>query len=377
MEFSKKTLLPAIKAFWKLTCRPKSALTITENVLYNPETKCFYGTDLETGVVIQEPHEIDNEEDFFFCVNCKKFQDILSGIKEDRIFINMLPEDKKQPDPDDEQGNIFQQKARRLTINGNHYIIGINVDDFPGMPELEEINWSPNMLKADWIKRVNNVGGAKDDRRPHIKNLFFRDKELVSTDGRRLHWLKTDAELPKPVFIDKALAAKIACMGDAGFGYAESTNDYRFVVFAYVGMKVYHRMAEGDFPKYADIIARTQGDIAKIDRGEFLEKMRKFVSLSDASYKGVVMEYCNGNETANITYTNPDWGSVEKDELPLRENFSQPFRVVYNPEYMRDALNSIWSDEVMINVLSEDRPFLLWTENQESEFKAVVMPMRI
>lgn len=375
MKFVRKDLLYAVESLKKLTASNKRSIPITENFLYDPETRTMFGTDLETYVLIPLSYEAGDTDEFKFCVNVKQMIAILKGIRSDHIEIVWKPEA-----PREGQKSLYGNKMW-LTINRNHHIIGECPEDYPAFPDFDDVQWASGELKTEWIKRAYTMIPGKgidgrEDRRPHVCNMLLTAKEIVSTDGSRLHWLKKDTDMSRPLFIEKGLATKLACLGDAKFGtVGDADTTFCFAVFAYPNMLILNRENVGEFPRFEEIIWRKGGHVFTANTSEFQALMEKFAMLTSDNYKGVLMDI--HSENLYVSYTNPDWGEVEKEEIAASCSATESIRVAVNPNFVVDALKAIRTEKVEVSVISEERPLIFYEPDARENFMAVVMPMRI
>jgi DNA polymerase-3 subunit beta len=372
MKFTinKKEIRDILSKIQGITGR-KSNLTITENVLFKVSSEGIYvsATDLETGFQGNYPADVEAEGDF--AINARKLFEIVKDFPSDEIHFNEV-------------------ENRWIKIGNNsieYNIVGINPDDFPNQPQVDDVALfdidAPALKRM--IEKMTVISGATDDRRPHISGIYFEriladDQKLVrivSTDGSRL--AKTDynydpdfelPEGPSVIIPKKAIHEVGKFLPSEGTVQLGVKNNY-FVVKRDPEMMII-RLLEGDFPKYADIINRTQGQIIKISRAMFLMTLKRMSILSSENYKGVVFEFKDNR--LKVTATNPDIGE-SKEEIDA-ETEGEPIRIAFNPKYFIDALGSVEEETVILNLLSEDRPCLLNGEGNK-DFLCVIMPMRI
>jgi DNA polymerase-3 subunit beta len=94
--------------------------------------------------------------------------------------------------------------------------------------------------------------------------------------------------------------------------------------------------------------------------------------LSSETYKGVIFKFEENNLT--ITTTNPEIGESKED---MEIDFSgTAIEVAFNPRYFIDTLNAIEEDEILLHIVSEDKPCIVESEI-DKQFISVIMPMRI
>ena len=132
------------------------------------------------------------------------------------------------------------------------------------------------------------------------------------------------------------------------------------------------RLLEGDFPQYGDIVLKTKGHDIPLDRQLFLMTLKRMSILSSDEYKGVIFHF--NTDKLLINSTNPDIGESKED---MDINYKgDPVEVMYNPKFFIDTLGVIDEDNIILNIIDEEKPCKIEGENDQS-FLSVIMPMRI
>jgi DNA polymerase-3 subunit beta len=75
-----------------------------------------------------------------------------------------------------------------------------------------------------------------------------------------------------------------------------------------------------------------------------------------------------------INSTNPDIGE-SKEDMDISYK-GDPVEVMYNPKFFIDTLGVINEDNIILNIIDEEKPCKIVAENDKS-FLSVIMPMRI
>jgi DNA polymerase-3 subunit beta len=75
-----------------------------------------------------------------------------------------------------------------------------------------------------------------------------------------------------------------------------------------------------------------------------------------------------------INSTNPDIGE-SKEDMDISYK-GDPVEVMYNPKFFIDTLGVIDDDNIILNIVDEEKPCKIEGENDKS-FLSVIMPMRI
>jgi DNA polymerase-3 subunit beta len=263
----------------------------------------------------------------------------------------------------------------------------MNPDDFPEIPKIEDVDFfeinSPFFAKM--IERTAIITGAPDDNRAHIIGIFaerIQEKNqkifrLVSTDGSRLS--KADCvfnkefELPSgsDVLIPKKGLTEVAKFLDNEGSVKIGIKDNNFIVKKEKETLII-RLLEGDFPQYGDIVVKTDGNDIPLDRQLFLMTLKRMSILSSEEYKGVIFHF--DTDKLLINSTNPDIGE-SKEDMDISYK-GDPVEVMYNPKFFIDTLGVIDDDNIIMNIMDEEKPCKIEGENDKS-YLSVIMPMKI
>jgi DNA polymerase-3 subunit beta len=100
--------------------------------------------------------------------------------------------------------------------------------------------------------------------------------------------------------------------------------------------------------------------------------LKRMSILSSEDYKGVIFNF--SKDKLQITSTNPDIGE-SKEDMAIGYR-GEPITVMFNPKFFIETLNVIDDENVMINMVNEEKPCLIEGE-KEKTYLSVIMPMRI
>ena len=368
--FKKGDLLPVLSKVQGLTGR-RTNLAITTHILVKTDKKglSISATDLETGFEGFYPADIEKEG--IIAINARKFYEIVKDFPSEDVFLNEV---------ENHWIEIGNQKVE-------YHIVGLNPDDFPEIPKIEDVEFFEidSMSLAKMIECAGIVSGTTDDKRAHIigvyaerieekKNKLFR---FVSTDGSRLSKVDTvfdkDANLPsgESVMIPKKGLIEVGKFlddeGTVKIGFKENNfivqKDSETLIIL---------LLEGDFPEYGDIIVKKGGNSITFDRQLFLMMLKRMSILSSEDYKGVIFNF-EKNQLV-ITSTNPDIGE-SKEDMDI-EYSGDAITVMFNPKFFIETLNVIDDDNVIVNIVDEEKPCLIEGQKDKT-YLSVIMPMRI
>lgn len=348
----------------------RTNLAITETVLIEAIESSIKitATDLETGFEGEYPASVESQG--IIAINAKKLYEIVRDFPTGDI-------------------NIDEVENRWIQI-GNHnieyHIVGMNPEDYPDTPKFDNISFfemdSASLKRM--IEKTVIIVGASEDKRAHINGVYLdylenKDNKLIkmiSTDGSRLSLVDYIYDAEKAPFESGVLIPK------KGLHEVSKFLDTQGRV--YVGLKESQlvikkdteiltvRLLEGEFPRYAEIVARNQGYDIVVDRQLFLMMLKRMAILYSDDYKGVVFNFTENK--LQVTATNPDIGE-SKEDMNI-EYLGEPVEIAFNPKYFIETLNVIDDEFVNINLINGEKPCLLEGDKDKS-YLSVIMPMRL
>jgi DNA polymerase-3 subunit beta len=367
---NKNDILPVLSRIQGLAGR-KTNLAITTSILIQTEESgiSIAATDLETGFEGFYPAKIDAQG--VIAINARKLYEIVRDFPSEDIYINEIE-------------NHWIEIGNQTV---EYHIVGLNPDDFPEIPKIEDVDFFEinSASFAKMIDKTTIITGASDDNRAHIVGIFteriHQEKEkrfrLVSTDGSRLS--KADCIFDKDfeltsgpdVLIPKKGLTEVAKFLDNEGSVKIGIKDNNFIVKKERETLII-RLLEGDFPQYGDIVVKTDGHDIPMDRQLFLMTLKRMSIMSSDEYKGVIFHF--NTDKLLINSTNPDIGE-SKEDMDISYK-GDPVEVMYNPKFFIDTLGVIDDDNIILNIVDEEKPCKVEGENDKS-FLSVIMPMRI
>jgi DNA polymerase-3 subunit beta len=370
IQLNKNDILPVLARIQGLAGR-KTNLAITTSILIKTRDNSvsISATDLETGFEGFYPATVKTQGTV--AINARKLYEIVRDFPSDDIFINEV------------ENHWIEIGNRKVEYN----IVGLNPDDFPEIPRIDDVDFFEidATALAQMIEKTVIISGASDDNRAHITGIYTERFEqddqkmlrLVSTDGSRLS--KADYIFEKQFSLpigDGELIPKKGLVEVAKFLDNEGSvnigiKDSNFIVKKEKETLII-RLLEGDFPEYKDIIAVGDGHDIPMDRQLFLMMLKRMSILSSDEYKGVIFRFSPDKLT--IHSTNPDIGE-SKEDMEIAYS-GAPIEVMYNPRFFIDTLGVIHDDNVVINIINEEKPCKI-TGEKDKTYLSVIMPMRI
>jgi DNA polymerase-3 subunit beta len=367
---SKNRIVNVLSKIQGITGR-KSNLAITECVLIRSSQNFIklFATDLETG--FEGEYEAEVETAGVIAINARKFYEIIREFPSESIEIR-------------EVDNRWIEIGNE---NVQFHIVGMNPDDFPESPYVEDVNFIDveSLPLRKMIERTTAISGVSDDKRAHINGIYMEclttDHDpvlrMVSTDGSRLscveYELSPDIDLSsnESVLIPKKglqeVAKFLSSEGSIQFGLAGS-----YLIIKNNSETTIIRLLEGDFPQYDAILQKAEHYVVKVDKEQFNKMLKRMSILSSENYRAAIFKF--DSDQLLITATNPDLGE-SKEDMSI-EFGGELIEAAFNPKFFIDTLSHIDENEVLIYIYSDNKPCLIEGTNDKS-YLSVIMPMRI
>lgn len=349
----------------------RTTLPILLNFLLETEDRKVkvISTDLEMGVKHYIGAEV--ESDGSITIPAKKFSDILHS----------LP-DGKDVELSVETGDKIQLKCGRSRFG----IIGAPKSEYPVLPEFNKENAFEvsAALIGDMVRKT--IFAASSDETRHVLNgVFWSAKkgilEMVSTDGRRLAVVAKKA-VPKEKDFSVIVPTKILSellrllgaldiKGDSPEKMLVGVTENQ-ITFQIKTTTLLSRLVGGAFPNYEQVIPSKKDIIVTLETKELLA-VTKRASLC-AIDRGGSVKYALKKGALHVSAASQNQEFSE--DLPI--DFSgEEFQVAFNPQFVIDALKHMDTEKMTIGLTTPVNPALLEPVSQESDYKFVIMPMRL
>jgi len=253
-----------------------------------------------------------------------------------------------------------------------------SAEDFPKLPDAESAQ-TFTVDRGAFLETVSRVArsASRDESRPVLTGILVRFEGgklvMAATDSYRLSVKETElsggegAELeaivPARALTELSRIAQDA--GDLQIGVQEN-----HVVFGAGDVWLTTRRIDGQFPNYKQLLPETFEHEVKLPREEFLEVVRR-ASVMAQRNSPLRLRFAEGEVT--VSAQTQDVGEA-KESLPV-PFAGEPLEIGFNPEFLRDGLESVDSDEVALRLISPLRPGLIHSD--EENFSYLIMPIRL
>jgi DNA polymerase-3 subunit beta len=252
-----------------------------------------------------------------------------------------------------------------------------NAEDFPRLPDptgTEMVSIDADALLATSAK----VGRAasRDESRPVLTGILarFEGENLVmaATDSYRLAVKETSLSEPGPELDAIVPARALVELGRIAPGADELQLGVQEnqVLFASDGVLLTTRRIEGQFPNYRQLLPESFEYEVVMPREELLEVVRR-VSVMAQRNSPLRLRFAEGELT--VSAQTQDVGEA-RESMPA--GFSgEAMEIGFNPEFLRDGIESAEGDELRLKLISPLRPAVL--QGAGDDFSYLIMPIRL
>ena len=250
-------------------------------------------------------------------------------------------------------------------------------EDFPRLPDTDDAPTSTVSANA-LLETLTSVGRAvsRDEARPVLTGILvkFGDGKLVmaATDSYRLSYKETPIEGSVPdmeAIVPARALEEVRRLVSAG-GTLELGVHENQVVFVADGVTLTTRRIEGQFPNYRQLLPETFEHTVTLPRTEALEVVRRVAVMAQRN-SPLRLRFADGELT--ISAQTQDVGEARESMQVAFEG--EPLEIGFNPDFLREGIESVTSDEVLLKLISPLRPGLLQAEGDDYWY--LIMPIRL
>ncbi|MGH3083689.1 MAG: DNA polymerase III subunit beta [Gaiellaceae bacterium] len=252
-----------------------------------------------------------------------------------------------------------------------------NAEDFPRLPDPAGTTMVAIDAKAllETAAKVSRAA-SRDESRPVLTGILvrFEGENLVmaATDSYRLAVKETsmsgpgpelDAIVPARALMELSRVAQGA--SDLQLGLQENQ-----VLFASDGILLTTRRIEGQFPNYHQLLPESFESEVTLPRDELLEVVRR-VSVMAQRNAPLRLRFAEGELT--VSAQTQDVGEAH-ETMPAAFS-GDALDIGFNPEFLRDGIESVDGDELRLKLISPLRPAVL--QGTGDDFSYLIMPIRL
>jgi DNA polymerase-3 subunit beta len=212
---------------------------------------------------------------------------------------------------------------------------------------------------------------SRDDTRPVLTGILVSASEsslrMVATDSYRLSVKTTALDTPVAAPFEANVPAR-ALQELARIAQQTAAEQ---IAVARLENQIIFSLIDGQFPNVQQLLPESSDHELRVPREELADVVRR-ISLLAQKNAPLRLGFSAG-ELA-VSAQTPDVGEAH-ETLPI--GFAgEPFDIGFNPEFLRDGLESVESQEILIKLSGPLRPGLIESADG-SGFVYLVMPIRL
>jgi len=321
-------------------------------------------TDQEIALRVPLPAEVEREG--VILLPARLLVDVVRSLSADRVSLEQRP---------------AEQDVEIVAGNAQFHIRTLRAEDFPPFPEPEQEGnvTVPARAFVDTVLRVAN-SASRDETRPVLTGIMVsaseRELRMVATDSYRLSVKETQLEHPLvggfeanvPARALQELARLVQQVDGETLTVGVRQNQ---VVFQIGEVVLSSRLIEGQFPNYRQLLPESYEHELTIAGAEVTDVVRR-ISLLAQKNAPLRLSFAPGELT--ISAQTPDIGEA-RESLPVAFQ-GEPFEIGFNPDFLRDGLESVGSGDVLLKLISPLRPGLIQSA-EDGGFLYLIMPIRL
>lgn len=274
-----------------------------------------------------------------------------------------------------------EQDVEILSGSATFHIRTLRAEDFPPLPEPGG-DTVVSVPAAAFVETINRVArsASRDETRPILTGILVSasgsELRMVATDSYRLSVKETRLESPldgefEATVPARALQELARIAQSAGADELSVSVRANQIVFEVGGDVLSSRLIDGQFPNYRQLLPDAYEHELTLASGELTEVVRR-ISLMAQKNAPLRLHFSEGELT--VSAQTPDVGEASQT-LPV-PFAGESFDIGFNPEYLRDGLESSEGGDLVLKLISPLRPGLIESADG-SGFLYLIMPIRL
>jgi DNA polymerase III subunit beta len=264
--------------------------------------------------------------------------------------------------------------------NSSFHLRVLPAEDFPKLPSPG--GQSLKIPAKELSESIDLVARAasRDDMRPVLTGVFVTasgsEMTMVATDSYRLAVKRTELEADLGGEIEANIPAKaLRELGRilSAEGVEEATVSLlpNQAVFQAGAIVLSTRLIEGQFPNFRQLLPESFEHDVRLPRTDFLDVARR---VSQLAQRNAPLRLSFSSGELAVAAETPDVGDA-RETMPVAFD-GEPLEIGFNPEFLKEGIESAENDEIVLRLISPLRPGLLQSVEGE-DFRYLVMPIRL
>lgn len=274
-----------------------------------------------------------------------------------------------------------EQDVELISRSAKFHLRTLRAEDFPSLPQPSpESRMSlPAQAFVDTALQVSR-SASRDETRPVLTGVLVSasgtELRMVATDSYRLSVKTATLESPLEGSIEanvpaRALAELARIVQGSELSSLSVSLGQNQIVFELDHIVLSSRLIDGQFPNYRQLLPESVEHELRLSSAEVADVVRR-ISLLAQKNAPLRLAFEEGQLT--VSAQTPDVGEAS-ETLPV-PFAGEPFEIGFNPEFLRDGLESVESEELVLKLISPLRPGLIESPD-DGGFVYLIMPIRL
>lgn len=286
-------------------------------------------------------------------------------------LVRLLPDATVTLSHEDTQG--------ALTVASGNHVSRLQVFSAEDFPHLPPVDVPLHTISADaLLATIEKVARAasRDESRPVLTGIFVRFEAdrltMAATDSYRLAVKETQLGESGPELeaIIPARALQELARIASGCESVQLGVHENHVIFSAGEVWLTSRRIDGQFPNYRQLLPESFELELTVPRGPLLEVIRRAGVLAQ---RNAPLRLRFGDGELRVRAQTQDIGEAE--EALAIDYAGDPLEIGFNPDFLREGLESISSDHLDLKLINPLRPGLL--ASPDESFWYLIMPIRL
>lgn len=263
-------------------------------------------------------------------------------------------------------------KVEIVADNAHYSFVGFAAEQFPKIPEMADSKSFTMSVKylCNAISKTNFATGTPDIR-PVMAGIYCQVEPdsiiFVATDGHRM--VKYECDCPNTGMSESLILPKKPLLqlknvlqnieGDIRMDFNASQ-----ISFTIQSLTVFSKLVEGRYPNYASVIPQNNSNVLRIDRMQWLQKLRNIAMYSNQSTHQVRLAITK----TELTLSAEDRELANKAVVKMPCQYEgEDLNIGFSSKFLQEFLSNLDTPEVMFKLSHSTGPGLLFPINDEGD----------
>jgi DNA polymerase III subunit beta len=257
----------------------------------------------------------------------------------------------------------------------------LRVEDFPNLPQPSPDS-RVELPAAAFVETITRVArsASRDETRPVLTGILIsaagQELRMVATDSYRLSVKETALRSPLQGSLEanvpaRALQELARIEQQAGAESLAVSVGQNQAIFELGEIVLSSRLIDGQFPNYRPLLPESVEHELRLSSAEVTDVVRRISLLAQ---KNAPLRLSFSEGTLSVSAQTPDVGEAS-EAIPVPYH-GELFEIGFNPEFLRDGLESVETDELVLKLISPLRPGLIESPDT-GDFVYLIMPIRL